>query len=257
MNVISWVGTFLGLFAVVGGQLLEGGSLGQILQGTAALIVVGGTLGATLLAYPAEDVKRAFELLPLIYRHAEGGTQPVIAEVVQVATLVRRDGLIAAEAMRAQIREPMLARGIKYVIDGFEPSAVREILDAEIDRALDEGERAAKVFEGAGGYAPTVGILGAVLGLIHVMTMLNEPSRIGEGIAVAFVATVYGVALANLVLLPWGNKLKRIAEQRVLAKELVRLGILGIQEGLNPMFIEERLKAHAGGRDEAQAGARG
>ncbi len=248
MNLASWIGTFLGLLALVGGQWLEGGHVGQIVQGTAALIVLGGTLGATLLAFPMEDVRRAFELLPLVYRNEAQNVGPLIAEIVQVATTVRRDGLIAVEATRAQIADPLLKRGIKYVIDGFDAAAVREILESEIERGLDDDERAARVFEGAGGYAPTIGILGAVLGLIHVMTLLNEPSRIGEGIAVAFVATVYGVALANLVLLPWGAKLKRIAEQRVVSRELVRLGLGAIQEGLNPLFIQERLWAHAGGR---------
>lgn len=242
----SWLGTFLGVFALIGGQWLEGGSLGQILQGTAALIVCAGTAGATLLAFPWSDVKRAFSRIPGIYSEDSVRLEGLIEEIVRAATAIRRDGLVAAEQVRASVKDPLLKRGIKYVMEGFDAEAVREILEAEIDRALQDEERAARVFESAGGYAPTVGILGAVLGLIHVMTQLNEPSKIGEGIATAFVATVYGVALANLVLLPWGAKLRSQSEDRVAHLELVKLGILGVQEGLNPVFLGERLRAHLG-----------
>jgi chemotaxis protein MotA len=128
------------------------------------------------------------------------------------------------------------------VIDGFEPATVKEIIDTEIYLEFEEEENAGRVFEGAGGFAPTIGIIGAVLGLIHVMSMLNDPSKIGEGIAVAFVATVYGVGVANMFLIPWGTKIKRKAGQRLLTKEVVKLGVVGIQEGLNPHFLREKLE---------------
>src|SRR5262249_14470363 len=156
-----------------------------------------------------------------------------------IAAVARKEGVLAVETQREGIRNPLFKKSLKFVIDGFEPATVREIIDAEIQLAFEEEENAGKVFEGAGGYAPPIGIIGAVLGLIHVMAMLNDPSKIGEGIAVAFVATVYGVGIANLILIPWGTKLKRKAAQRMLVKEVVKLGVVGIQEGLNPHFLQE------------------
>lgn len=241
MDIATLLGTLLGIGALVGGQLLEGGHIGQILQGTAALIVLGGTLGATLVAFPTADVLRAFRQLPSAYSEVNIDVRPLIEEIIRVAQVARKEGLLAIEPIRATIRNPLFKRSIKYVVDGFEPATVREIIEAEITMKLEDEENAARVFEGAGGYAPTIGILGAVLGLIHVMSMLNDPSRIGEGIAVAFVATVYGVGLANLLLLPWASKLKRKAALRLLEREVVKLGVVGIQEGANPNFLQERL----------------
>lgn len=242
MDLASVIGTFLGVGAVVGGQILEGGHIGQILQGTAALIVVGGTLGAMLVAFPTQDIKKAFALIPLIYQNVDLDVRPVIDEIIRIATIARKEGVLAVEGQRESIQNPLFKKMIKFVIDGFEPNTVKEIIDTEIYLAMEEEENAGKVFEGAGGFSPTIGIIGAVLGLIHVMSMLNDPSKIGDGIAVAFVATVYGVGIANLLLIPWGTKLKRKAQQRALAKEVVKLGVVGIQEGLNPHFLQEKLE---------------
>lgn len=247
LDVAALLGTVLGVAAIVGGQWLEGGSVGQIVQLTAALIVVGGTLGATFLSFPMGDIRRAVALLPRIYFEPGLDFRPMIHEIVESAAVARKEGVLALEGRKAEAEEsgawdPLFVRGLQFVLDGFEPSTVREVLETEIDRARAEEEAAARVFEAAGGYAPTIGILGAVLGLIHVMSMLNDPSKIGEGIAVAFVATIYGVALANLLLLPWAAKLKRRAAQVAEGRELVLQGILGIQEGLNPQFLREKLE---------------
>lgn len=242
MDLASVIGSILGIAGVVGGQLLEGGHLSQIMQGTAAIIVVGGTMGSMLLAFPAQDVKKAFSMIPAIYANVNMDVRPTIEEIIRIATIARKEGVLAVEGQKDSIQNPLFKKGIKFVIDGFEPNTVKEILDTEIFLEFEEEENAGKVFEGAGGFAPTIGIIGAVLGLIHVMSMLNEPSRIGEGIAVAFVATVYGVALANLILIPWGMKLKRKAGQKMLTKEVVKLGVVGIQEGLNPHFLQEKLE---------------
>jgi chemotaxis protein MotA len=168
--------------------------------------------------------------------------RPDIDEIIKIATVARKEGVLAVEGQRDSIKNAMFKKNIKYVIDGFEPNTVKEIIDTEIGLTFEEEEMAGKVFEGTGGYAPTIGIIGAVLGLIHVMSMLNDPSKIGEGIAVAFVATVYGVGLANMFLIPIGTKLKRKAQQRMIAKEVVKLGVIGIQEGLNPHFLQEKLE---------------
>jgi chemotaxis protein MotA len=242
MDLASLIGSIVGISAIIGGQLLEGGHMSQIMQGTAALIVVGGTLGAMLVSYPMEDVQRAFGLIPLIFKKVDMDVRPVIEEIIRIATIARKEGVLAVEGQRDSIQNELFKKSIKYVIDGFEPNTVREIIDTEIFLAFEEEEMAGKVFEGAGGYAPTIGIIGAVLGLIHVMSMLNDPSKIGEGIAVAFVATVYGVGLSNLFLIPWGTKLKRKAQQRMIVKEVIKLGVIGIQEGLNPHFLQEKLE---------------
>ena len=242
MDLASLIGSILGITAVVGGQLIEGGKLSQILQGTAALIVFGGTFGAMLVSFPTQDIKKAFAMIPSIFQSVNLDVRPVIDEIIRIATIARKEGVLAVEGQRESIQDPMFKKAIKYVIDGFEPNTVKEIIDTEIYLAFEEEENAGKVFEGAGGYSPTIGIIGAVLGLIHVMAMLNDPSKIGEGIAVAFVATVYGVGLANLILIPWGTKIKRKAHQRMMAKEVVKLGVVGIQEGLNPHFLQEKLE---------------
>jgi len=243
MDIASLIGTLLGVGAVVGGQVLEGGHVGQILQGTAALIVLGGTAGAMLVSYPTEDIIRAFKLIPVIYKKVDLDVRPVIDEIIKIASIARKEGVLAVEGQRESIKNPLFKKTIKFVIDGFEPNTVREIIETEIELQLEEEETAGKVFEGAGGYAPTIGIIGAVLGLIHVMSLLNEPGAdMGSGIAVAFVATVYGVGVANLILIPWGTKLKRKAHQRAMAKEVVKLGVVGIQEGLNPHFLQEKLE---------------
>ena len=243
MDIASVLGTLLGLFALLGGQLLEGGSLIQLVQLTSALIVVGGTAGATLVAFPINDLKQAFKSLPLIFKEVRFDTKQLIQDAVRISGVARKEGLLSIESHRASIRDPLFRSSIKLVVDGFDPPAVREIIEAEMNHDFEETETAARVFEGAGGYAPTIGILGAVLGLIHVMMMLNEPSKIGEGIAVAFVATIYGVGLSNLILLPWGAKLKRKASQKTMFQEIVKAGVLGIQEGLSPHFLERKLEA--------------
>jgi len=228
--------------AVFGGALIEGLHLSDILQPTAAIIVFGGTFGAMLVSFPPQDIRKAVSLIPLIYQKVDLDVRPVIEEIVRIATVARKEGVLAIEGQREAILNPLFRKTIKYVIDGFEPNTVREIIDTEIALSLEEEETAGKVFEGAGGYSPTIGIIGAVLGLIHVMKSLDDPSKIGGGIAVAFVATVYGVGAANLILIPWGTKLKRKAAQRAIQKEVVKIGVIGIQEGLNPHFLQEKLE---------------
>lgn len=244
MELLTLAGVGLGFFAVVGGALLEGLNLSAILQGTAALIVFGGTFGAVLVSYPRADIKRALALLKEVFKPQNQDIYAVIDEIVRIAAVARKEGILALDQMRESIQNPMFRKGIKFVIDGFEPATVAEIMAAEIELELDEQEAAAKVWEGCGGYAPTVGILGAVLGLIHVMENLQDPSKLGEGIAVAFVATVYGVASANLLFLPFGAKIKRNAHLNAVSKQVVRIGVIGIQEGLNPLFLREKLEVH-------------
>ncbi|OFZ73919.1 MAG: flagellar motor protein MotA [Bdellovibrionales bacterium RIFOXYD1_FULL_44_7] len=242
MDITTLLGFIVGLGGIVGGQVLEGGHVGQLIQFTAAFIVLGGTFGAMLVSFPMSDIKKAISYLPLLFKTINLDVRPVIDEIIKIATVARKEGVLAVEGQRESLQDPLFKKTIKYVIDGFEPNTVKEIIDTEIYLAFEEEEQAGKVFEATGGYAPTIGIIGAVLGLIHVMSMLNDPSKIGEGIAVAFVATIYGLVLANIFLIPFGTKIKRKAAQRMLSKEVVKLGVIGIQEGLNPHFLQEKLE---------------
>ena len=193
-------------------------------------------------------------MMNIVFQKVDTDVREVIDEIIKVATVARKEGVLALEGMRDSINNPLFKKSVKFVIDGFEPQTVKDIMQSEIDIAYEEEEAAGKVWEGTGGYAPTIGIIGAVLGLIHVMQSLDDPSKIGSGIAVAFVATVYGVGAANLLFIPFGTKLKRKAHMRAQVKEVVKLGVIGIQEGLNPhflrekleVFVEEHLRGHGG-----------
>lgn len=244
MEITTVIGVVLGITAVFGGALMEGLHLGAILQGTAAIIVFGGTIAAGLVSFPVQDIKRALSMLKVIFATVDTDVREVIDEIIKIAGVARKEGVLAVEGMRDSIQNPLFKKTIKFVIDGFEPQTVKDIMQSEIDMAFEEEEAAGKVWEGTGGYAPTIGIIGAVLGLIHVMGNLSDPSKLGDGIAVAFVATVYGVGSANLIFIPFGTKLKRKAGMRVMAKEVVKLGVIGIQEGLNPHFLREKLEVY-------------
>lgn len=244
MDKTTLIGLFLGFFAIIGGQVLEGGHIGAILKPTAALIVLGGTFGATLLSYPLKDILKALKISTRVFQEPKENSQEIFKQIVDFANVARRDGLIALDKRVSQVQNSLLAKGLRYMIDGLDPPIVRSMLENDNDIREDQARVAAKVFESAGGYSPTIGILGAVLGLIHTMENLNDPSKLGEGIAVAFVATIYGVGLANLLFLPVGNKLKlRIQEEGKINGMIVE-GILALQEGLHPRVIEAKLKPY-------------
>lgn len=245
MELVTLLGVFLGLFAVFGGALIEGLHLSSILQGTAALIVFGGTIAATMVSFPQQELKKAISMVRGIFRKVDTDPRMTIDEIVAVANVARKEGLLGIEPIRASLKNELFKKSLKFIIDGFEPSTVKEIMNSEIEREYEEEEAAGKVWESAGGYAPTIGIIGAVMGLIHVLSNLKDPNAdLGSGIAVAFVATIYGVASANLILIPFGTKIKRKALMKAQAKEIVVLGISGIQEGANPMFLKERLSIY-------------
>lgn len=243
MDIVSILGIILGIAAVVGGAYLEHLPPTAIYAPTAFIIVMGGSFGAIMVAFPMSDLKRAFtEGMKLVFKDLNTDYRPLIEEIVKVATVARKEGVLAIEGMRNSIVDEKLKKALKFVIDGFEPKTVTEILEADSYFEFEETEVAGKLLEGIGGYTPTVGIIGAVLGLIHVMRNLDNPDAIGPGIAVAFVATVYGVGFANLLFMPMGTKVKRkagIIQQR---NELIKVGIQGIQEGLNPHFLKEKLE---------------
>jgi chemotaxis protein MotA len=244
MDFASIIGLILGITAIVLGQALEGGHIQSIIQPTAALIVLGGTMGATVLSYSLSDLLRCLKMGLSIFFNPSDAPEVLVQEIVQLANVVRKEGILALEQQLPNIAHPLLCAGIRYAIDGLEPAMTRELLETNIVVQEETEEVGAKVFEAAGGYAPTIGILGAVLGLIHTMESLSDPSKVGEGIAVAFVATIYGVGAANLLFLPIANKIKRRLAHARTCKEIIVQGILAIQEGLNPRLVEEKLRIY-------------
>jgi chemotaxis protein MotA len=243
MDLMSILGLVLGMGAVVGGAMLEHLPPSAIYAPTAFIIVMGGAIGAIMVSFPIDDLKRALtEGMGLVFKSQNTDYRPLIEEITKVATVARKEGVLAIEGMRNSIVDEKFKKALKFVIDGFEPKTVTEILEADAYFEFEEIEVAGKLLEGIGGYTPTVGIIGAVLGLIHVMRNLDNPDAIGPGIAVAFVATVYGVGFANLIFMPMGTKVKRKAAISQARNELIKVGVQGIQEGLNPHFLKEKLE---------------
>ena len=246
MDLTTIAGLALGIGGILLGQKLEGGNIGSIVQDTAAIIVLGGTFGAVLVSFPTKDFLRGLKLLKLGFIEKKEDLGAVTKQIVELASLARRDGVLALEGKLAEIEDPFLKKALGYVVDGVDAGVTRSSLEASIDAEHGENMMGAKVWEAAGGYSPTIGIIGAVLGLIHVMENLSDPSKLGGGIAVAFVATVYGVATANLVYLPMATKLKRKLALAMERKIVITEGVLAIQEGLNPRVLEEKLRALTG-----------
>ncbi|MCH7866263.1 MAG: flagellar motor protein [Myxococcales bacterium] len=241
MDRSSIAGLIIGISALLIGQYIEGGHLGTLFRGTAGLIVVGGTLGATLLSVPIGDVRRALQIVRSVFLRAEFAIEDAIDQFAQLATIARKDGIVALEELADDFEDPFMRRALAHVIDGVNEATLREILFTDIDIRMERDTAAARVFDIAGGYAPTIGILGAVLGLIHAMESLSDPTQLGHGIAVAFVATIYGVGFANLILLPLGAKLHRIIAQRRVCEEMTVEGVLALQGGLAPSAVRTRL----------------
>ncbi|UCD35469.1 MAG: flagellar motor protein [Nitrospiraceae bacterium] len=249
MNKASTLGIVLALGAVVGGNVLEGGSVDSILQGSAALIVFGGTLGATFLSFSIKDISLSARLLKQVFidERSIPENHTVIADMVDLSHKARQKGILSLEGELGRIRYGFFRRALKLVIDGIDPRVVAGSLEQENRTFELEQGRAARVFEAAGGYAPTIGIIGAVLGLIHVMENLSDPANLGSGIAVAFVATVYGVASANLLFLPIAKKMVNSVKEEIQLREMIIEGVLGIQEGKSPFVLREHLSSFLSG----------
>ena len=244
MDKLSILGIGLALAAIAGGQWVEGGALGSLLQGAAFMIVVGGTLGAVMLQNPMPVFVQGLKMGRWVFASPVIDTQAVIAELFEWADAARREGVLALENRLLQCKDAFTRNGLQMVVDGFEPNKIREAMDTEIAAYETRQRVAARIWESAGGYAPTVGILGAVLGLIHVMENLSDPTKLGNGIAVAFVATIYGVASANLIFLPIAGKLRTLIQEQITQRELVLDGLVGIANGENPKLIEMRLQGY-------------
>ncbi len=240
------LGLLGGLAVVWIGHSLGGGSLRSILHGTAAIIVFGGTLCAVVVSSPSGDLGRTLRETRRMIFEDEEPVDTTIAQVTRHAAAARRGGLLALEGQLPGVKDPFLSRALGLAIDGTAPHVLRELMEIEIDSCEDQDLVPSRVFDAAGGFAPTFGILGAVLGLIHVMENLTDPDKLGAGIAVAFVATVYGVASANLIFLPMASKLKARAHRATRRREATLEGVLALQAGLNPRLVEQKLRGFLG-----------
>lgn len=241
MDKATLGGIFLGVGGILAGLLLEGGNLSQILQPTAAMIVFGGTLGAVLIAFPLPVVLQALRSLAHVLFEPSRDPLLVVRELVKYANQARREGIVSLDSELQKIADPFLKKSLMLAVDGTEPQELRNMMELELDNQAEHEEKIPQVFEAAGGFSPTIGIIGAVLGLIQVMQHLDKIDEVGKGIAVAFVATIYGVGAANLFLLPSAGKLKiRVREEQVI-REMTLEGVVSILEGMNPRMLETKL----------------
>jgi chemotaxis protein MotA len=238
------LGLILAFGGIVGGLIMEGGKLKDISQFTAAIIVLGGTCGAVMVSTPMNILVAAARRLGNVILDKSDSPGAVIEELIGYAAAARRSGLVALEDQALQVQDPFLRKALNLAVDGTDLQEIRNMMQLEIELHENQALAEARVFECAGGYAPTIGIIGAVMGLIQVMKNLANLEEVGHGIAVAFVATVYGVGLANVVLLPVATKIKTRIENETALKELMLEGVVGIVEGMNPKLIRNKLEAY-------------
>jgi chemotaxis protein MotA len=234
-------GVILAIAGIVAGLLIEGGNLGQILQPTAALIVFGGTMGAVLLQFPLPTVLGAFGRLAHVFSAPRKHNDQLLKLLVAFANKARRNGVVSLDSDLQTIQDPFLKQALMLAVDGTEPNELRKIMRVSLDSIAESEDRLPAVFESAGGFSPTVGILGAVLGLIQVMKNLDNIQEVGRGIAVAFVATIYGVGIANLFFLPFAGKMRLRMQDEHQRREMMLEGVVSILEGMNPRMLEVKL----------------
>ncbi len=244
MDILSTLGILIALFAIIGGNLLDGGHTASLVQLTALVIVMGGTLGAVMVQTPLHTFIRAMKIARWVFVPLKLNQEEVAEKIVGWSNIARREGLLGLEAIAEDEPDQFSRKGLQLLVDGSEPEIIRSILEVEIDSKEYQDIQAAKVFDGMGGYSPTIGIIGAVMGLIHVMNNLADPSKLGGGIATAFVATIYGIGFANLLFLPMANKLKSYIHNMTQFREMIVEGVIAIAEGENPRNIETKLQGY-------------
>lgn len=243
MDLSTLVGAIGGMGLVMLGYMMEGGTVGSLIQITAAFIVFGGTFGAVILSFPQDQLISAVKALNRVVFNQHNDMKEIIAELVRYATKARKEGVIILEKEAKKASDPLIKLGLEAVSDGADPSLVRDMMENQLAQMEESSKSDSKVWEAAGGYAPTVGIIGAVLGLIQVMKNLSDPAALGGGIAVAFVATIYGLVGANLYFIPISTKIKTKDHHVFVAKEMIIEGILAIQAGESPALIERKLQS--------------
>lgn len=242
MDKSSFGGIALAVGGILLGLFLEGGKIAQILQPTAAMIVFGGTLGAVMLQFPLRVILAAFRKLGHLFVDPSRDPRSLIGEIVGYAHKARKEGIVSLDSDLQSINDPFLKKSLMLAVDGTEPQEIRKMMELEMDNQAEHEENIPRVFESAGGFSPTIGIIGAVLGLIQVMQHLDNITEVGRGIAVAFVATIYGVGAANLFFLPSAGKIKMRMRQEQVRREMMLEGVISILEGMNPRMIETKLR---------------
>jgi len=243
MDLATILGIALAMIGIVGGLILEGGNMGQISQPTAALIVLGGTFGATMVTFPMPHFIRAMKSFVQIFKPAVQDPGQIIEDLIRYATKARKEGIISLEADAKDIQDPFLKKALMMAIDGADPKELKHNLEMQLGYIDDHGQIASKIWEASGAYAPTIGIIGAVMGLIQVMGHLDDIEAVGHGIAVAFVATIYGLLCANVFMLPAAGKLMLLHKKSMVIKEMIIDGVLLVIEGVNPMIMKDKLSA--------------
>ena len=242
MDLLSVIGLILGLAAILGGQAMEGGHASSLANAPAVLIVLGGTVGAAMLQTQMSIFMQSLKMMTWVFLPPKQAGDVMVQKIMEWSNIARKEGLLGLETIAETETDPFARKGLQLLVDGSEPEVIRRVMEVEMD-AKEHGEnQSAKVFEAMGGYCPTIGIIGAVMGLIHVMENLADPSKLGAGIATAFVATIYGVGLANLIFLPIASKLKSLVHERTKLHEMMVEGIISIAEGENPRNIETKLQ---------------
>ena len=244
MDILSIIGIVLGLIAIIGGAILKGSSAGALVGSAAFVIVVMGTLAASLVQTPMSTFLRAWRIISWVFKPPAADPTAMIEKIVEWSNVARKQGLLGLEPAVEQEKDEFLKKGLQSLVDGGEPEAIRSSMEIELDTMEHFDTQAAKVFESMGIYSPTLGIIGAVMGLMAVMQNLNDPSKLGHGIAAAFVATIYGIAFANLLFLPMSNKLKAVIHGQMQVRTMVIEGLIAIAQGENPRNIEAKLQGY-------------
>ena len=256
IDLLSLLGLILGVGAILVGQYLEGGHLSTLVNGPAALIVLGGTFGAVMVQSPMNVFLRGLRLFAWVFFPPRFHTEETIAQIVDWSNIARKEGLLGLEIVAEEEEDLFARKGLELLVDGSEPEVMRSIMELEIDAKEGFDTLSARIYEAMGGFSPTIGIIGAVMGLIHVMGNLSDPSKLGSGIAVAFVATIYGVGAANLIFIPVASKLKALVGNEVRYREMIVEGLVSIAEGENPRNIQRKLEGYLDKtKDDSEAGS--
>jgi chemotaxis protein MotA len=244
MDLLSLIGTLLAIVALLVGSVLKGAGIDALWSPAAFTIVFGGTVASILLQTPMATFKRALGIIGWVFKPPMVPAAELIAKITEWSNVARKQGLLGLESQVEQQSDAFMKKGLQLLVDGAEPDSIRNALEIELSTQEHGDLAAAKVYEGFGIYAPTLGIIGAVLGLIAVMKNLADPSKLGHGIAAAFTATIYGIGVANLFMLPMASKLKSIVAARTRGRELAIEGLIAIAQGENPRNIEARLQGY-------------
>lgn len=258
MDAGPLIGIVVALVMILVGNVIEGGHLVALLNLPAAMIVIGGTIGAVIVQFPLDTVKASLGAASGLFKKDTTDGAKVVDEIVDYANRARREGILCLEKAAPSASDPFLSKALLMAVDGADSNAIRETMELLIGQEEEHGDESGKVFEAMGGYSPTIGIIGAVLGLIHVMSNLSDINAVGAGIASAFVATIYGVGMANILCLPMGARIKMRAKERSKRMEMMLAGVLAIQEGTNPKVVRDRLTCFLpqhGPKKDAAAGA--